>query len=111
MFERLHALDLGSEDPDERTNEPAEKQAPVNPLSTKSVLYSNGTVLSTIPEFKPRQQPVQSTRLMPPFGTDFWRVYRNKLRVFGTTEGVCHLAGQATDKVCQTPVKTVPVQW
>ncbi|KAK4983918.1 hypothetical protein LTR50_006914 [Elasticomyces elasticus] len=28
---------------------------------------------------------------MPPFGTDFWRVYGNRLRVFGTLEGVCEL--------------------
>lgn len=28
---------------------------------------------------------------MPGFGSDFWRVYRNKLRVFGTEEGVCVL--------------------
>ncbi|KAL2355890.1 ribonuclease H-like domain-containing protein [Cryomyces antarcticus] len=29
--------------------------------------------------------------MMPPFGTDFWRVYGNKLRVFGTREGLCDL--------------------
>ena len=28
---------------------------------------------------------------MPKFGSDFWRVYGNKLRVFGTQEGVCLL--------------------
>lgn len=30
---------------------------------------------------------------MPKFGSDFWRVYGNKLRVFGTQEGVCVLDG------------------
>lgn len=30
---------------------------------------------------------------MPIFGSDFWRVYGNKLRVFGTLEGVCALDG------------------
>jgi poly(A)-specific ribonuclease len=29
--------------------------------------------------------------LMPSFGTDFWKAYCNKLRVFGTAEGVCDL--------------------
>lgn len=29
--------------------------------------------------------------LMPPFGSDFWAVYGNKLRVYGTEEGVCKL--------------------
>ncbi|KAF2085243.1 CAF1-domain-containing protein, partial [Saccharata proteae CBS 121410] len=28
---------------------------------------------------------------MPPFGTDFWRVYDNKLRVFGTVESMWQL--------------------
>ncbi|KAI9713645.1 MAG: hypothetical protein M1812_006617 [Candelaria pacifica] len=32
-----------------------------------------------------------TTTLMPPFTSDFWRVYGNKLRVFGTVEGVCDL--------------------
>ena len=30
---------------------------------------------------------------MPRLGSDFWRVYGNKLRVFGTEEGVCVLDG------------------
>lgn len=30
---------------------------------------------------------------MPRFGGDFWRVYGNRLRVFGTEEGVCVLNG------------------
>lgn len=30
---------------------------------------------------------------MPRFGSDFWRVYGNRLRVFGTQEGVCVLDG------------------
>ena len=29
--------------------------------------------------------------LIPPFDTDFWKAYWNKLRVFGTLEGVCDL--------------------
>ena len=36
---------------------------------------------------------------MPRFGTDFWRVYGNKLRVFGTEEGVCVLKGGETDEM------------
>lgn len=31
---------------------------------------------------------------MPGLGSDFWRVYGNKLRVFGTEEGVCKLNGE-----------------
>ena len=35
--------------------------------------------------------PHDTVTLMPPFSSDFWRVYGNKLRVFGTVEGVCDL--------------------
>ncbi|KAK0812722.1 hypothetical protein LTR75_004855 [Friedmanniomyces endolithicus] len=35
---------------------------------------------------------------MPRFDTDFWRVYGNKLRVFGTEEGVCVLSGGDVDE-------------
>ncbi|KAF2497798.1 CAF1-domain-containing protein [Lophium mytilinum] len=31
--------------------------------------------------------------VMPQFGSDFWRVYGNKLRVFGTEEGILELTG------------------
>lgn len=33
----------------------------------------------------------EAGRGMPKFDSDFWRVYGNKLRVFGTEEGVCLL--------------------
>ncbi|KAK0248125.1 hypothetical protein LTS09_016708 [Friedmanniomyces endolithicus] len=35
---------------------------------------------------------------MPRFDTDFWRVYGNKQRVFGTEEGVCVLSGGDADE-------------
>jgi poly(A)-specific ribonuclease len=31
-------------------------------------------------------------KFMPAFGDAFWRVYGNKLRVFGTVEGICSLS-------------------
>ncbi|KAF2766079.1 CAF1-domain-containing protein [Teratosphaeria nubilosa] len=34
---------------------------------------------------------------MPRLSSDFWRVYGNKLRVFGTEEGMCMLAGDEVD--------------
>jgi poly(A)-specific ribonuclease len=41
------------------------------------------------------EHPVSRTGLndglMPQFGDPFWKVYGNKLRVFGTVEGVCNL--------------------
>ncbi|SMR49653.1 unnamed protein product [Zymoseptoria tritici ST99CH_1A5] len=46
---------------------------------------------------KPRGQSIGTTIPggMPRFGSDFWRVYGNKLRVFGTQEGVCVLDASA----------------
>lgn len=41
---------------------------------------------SSQPELKPKRDD-----MMPPFPSDFWRVYGNKLRVFGTVEGLCDL--------------------
>lgn len=47
-------------------------------------------VLRTLGE---RDQSV--SRLMPPWDSDFWNVYGNKLRVNGTVEGVCDLMSGA----------------
>ena len=33
----------------------------------------------------------QDNKLIPPFNTNFWRVYGNRLRVFGTVEEMCDL--------------------
>lgn len=41
-----------------------------------------------------REQAVTIPGGVPLFGSDFWRVYGNKLRVFGTQEGVCVLDEQ-----------------
>ncbi|MCJ1398292.1 hypothetical protein MMC11_001489 [Xylographa trunciseda] len=38
------------------------------------------------------EQP--ASRLMPPWDSDFWNVYGNKLRVNGTVEGFCELSGR-----------------
>ncbi|KAK4502437.1 hypothetical protein PRZ48_005862 [Zasmidium cellare] len=38
---------------------------------------------------------------MPKFSSDFWRVYGNKLRVFGTQEGLCVLDGSADSPVSE----------
>lgn len=37
-----------------------------------------------------RQSP-PTPKMMPPFQSEFWSVYGNKLRVNGTVEGVCHM--------------------
>ena len=41
-----------------------------------------------------REEQITIAGGVPRFGSDFWRVYGNKLRVFGTQEGVCVLDEQ-----------------
>lgn len=36
-------------------------------------------------------KPLLNLSMMPPFDNDFWKVYGNKLRVYGTQEGLCDL--------------------
>ena len=42
---------------------------------------------------EPPQPEPESKRddMMPPFHSDFWKVYGNKLRVFGTVEDICYI--------------------
>lgn len=39
-------------------------------------------------------QKISRGELIPRMGTEFWRIYGNKLRVFGTKERVCTVGGQ-----------------
>jgi poly(A)-specific ribonuclease len=45
--------------------------------------------------YRHRREEVTIPDGMPKFGSDFWRTYGNKLRVFGTQEGVCVLDANA----------------
>lgn len=38
------------------------------------------------------ETPIQRPEMMPPFDSRFWKTYGNKLRVFGTVEGLCDLS-------------------
>ena len=58
----------------------------------------NTTAVSEAVQADPQQHelrrvspPAPTFTMMPPFDSDFWRVYGNKLRVNGTAEGVCVL--------------------
>lgn len=42
-------------------------------------------------EKKQKKEELKPDTLMPPFSSDFWRLYANKLRVFGTVEGLLDL--------------------
>lgn len=48
--------------------------------------------LLTFPEDTELERKVAAGELVPRFNSEFWKVYGNKLRVFGTEQGVCILA-------------------
>ncbi|KAL9079827.1 MAG: hypothetical protein Q9157_001336 [Trypethelium eluteriae] len=55
------------------------------------------TIETSVKVFIPAQltdREVKLSKTMPPWKSDFWRVYENKLRVFGTEEEVCILNGE-----------------
>jgi poly(A)-specific ribonuclease len=86
IFDQLRDLSLHSADDETQTAEETAKapeskrptwDAPIEPKAQE--LYLADPI---------QRGPMQ---LMPPFGTQFWRVYGNKLRVFGTVESVLKL--------------------
>ena len=54
-----------------------------------------GEPLLSFPEDVNIEEMVAAGDLMPRFDSAFWEVYGNKLRVFGTEEGVCFLNGES----------------
>ncbi|KAI5361993.1 Putative ribonuclease CAF1, ribonuclease H-like superfamily [Septoria linicola] len=59
----------------------------LGPTATDDPFYKDPSKL----KFRMENEHVTIPDGMPRFGSDFWRVYGNKLRVFGTQEGVCVL--------------------
>ena len=67
---------------------------PLDEAETEGV--GEGNERSTPTEVQPRlvaerTSPSSVFAMMPPWESDFWNVYGNKLRVNGTLEGICHL--------------------
>jgi poly(A)-specific ribonuclease len=57
--------------------------------STKS--ESSGELSLSAEDEGAIEQRIQEGELIPRFGSEFWKVYGNKLRIFGTEERVCVL--------------------
>jgi len=79
-------------------NEP--KQQEDDPLDFDRIPTEADTDGPVPPEDIPEEMPTKSAMtdkssndMMPSFSSDFWRSYGNHLRVFGTQESVCSLAG------------------
>ena len=63
------------------------------------IAATEGTSQARSPGSEGKSKPNKHTQIkidsvMPPFDSDFWRVYANKLRVFGTKEGLLDLDPQ-----------------
>lgn len=61
----------------------------LGPVSKDNLFYQDPSKVQFGKPTRPLQEHVTIPNGMPKFGSDFWRVYGNKLRVFGTQEGVC----------------------
>jgi poly(A)-specific ribonuclease len=59
--------------------------------ATTAEAKAKGPELSNKGKERPKEKKLKFEPLMPPFNSDFWRVYANKLRVFGTVEGILDL--------------------
>ena len=79
---------LGSmvEDAEEGTVEVEVKTTMKTPVVSK-------TFTSASANSKAKEADPAPSRLMPPWDSDFWNIYGNKLRINGTIEGVCDLTG------------------
>lgn len=68
-------------------------------IEVEKVVQDNGgkdagevTRISLTPHDAPEtQKKADEGRLIPRLGAQFWDIYGNKLRVFGTNERVCHI--------------------
>jgi poly(A)-specific ribonuclease len=96
-FEALDALTL-EENADTRAHMNGAplpgSAADVNPAQrsiapSRSRVFTPGGTLN--PDAHSSNQKKDADMLMPPFESDFWRVYANKLRIFGTEERLLDL--------------------
>ncbi|KAH7061386.1 ribonuclease H-like domain-containing protein [Macrophomina phaseolina] len=102
MFAQLALGDLeGGEDEESEGNSEVQMGYPSRgPGEPRAAAFeSDGTTLYSYTPSVPKIDKVPEVNrdgmepmtLMPPFESDFWRVYGNKLRVFGTAESVWRL--------------------
>lgn len=102
IFDQLATADTGSEDEEDAELTPEEPRngSPTEETEESQVVTHqwDGITYYSYPDEGATQQAgainreaMEPMTLMPPFDTDFWRVYGNKLRVFGTTESVWKL--------------------
>lgn len=72
-------------------------EVPTSPASSSTDQNPANDGLAKSPAVHAHQRTSQSeatAKRMPTFQSDFWRVYGNHLRIFGTEEGVLRLASQ-----------------
>ena len=91
-FDLLEDLEMNDESTsdDDMDNEYAE-----HPIVPEKAPMDDWQVPTRDPPKPLNSSDKPTLRLMPPWDSDFWNVYGNLLRVNGTVEGVCDLAGGA----------------
>lgn len=86
----------GQQDLEEEGFTPSDHDAKWNKTGDPSLGKTKDGEIYDPSDRKHRGQDFSGVKMeggMPRFGSDFWRVYGNRLRVFGTEEGVCVLDG------------------
>lgn len=98
IYEQLAAVDLDGEDA-KSDGEAVQGEGSLSEEADKAQIETferNGTTYYAYAAAPPGVENAQGVEKemtwMPPFDSDFWRVYGNKLRVFGTEESVWKLA-------------------
>lgn len=72
--------------PGKQAKKPTKKQShSPHPSNSSSITYN--------PVIPPAIVALHQNTMMPPFQDDFWNIYRNRLRVNGTVEGICSFGG------------------
>ena len=105
MFDCLSDSDM--EAASNMVENPASTSNTVRPETVKSLRDGVETLtVDDVEAEEPSPPTIQhSSYLMPKWDMDFWQQYKNKLRVFGTTEEVCEL-GPVTQRPTEKPKET-----
>ena len=75
----------------DQTEETVSNSASSNNIVKYDPIFDPTRPLLDFPEETVMQEKVDRGELIPRFNSDFWEVYGNKLRVYGTAEEVCEL--------------------
>lgn len=84
---------LGDIPADDSLSSPGKQAKTPTKKQSHSPHPSNSSSITYNPVIPPAIVALHQNTMMPPFQDDFWNIYRNRLRVNGTVEGICSFGG------------------